>query len=82
MPFLPLHDNTRRQVIKRPWVTWGLIAATLAAFLLQPAGNGMAFARFMHSFGVIPVVLGGEAHLTGGLEAIQDGCHMLGLCLE
>ena len=70
MPFLPLHDNARRQVIERPWVTWGLIAATLAAFFLHPAGNGMAFARFVHSFGFIPVILSGEAHLTGGLEAI------------
>jgi membrane associated rhomboid family serine protease len=70
MPFLPLHDDARRQVIERPWVSWGLIAMTFAVFLLHPSGSDMALARFVHSFGVIPAVLGGEARLTGALDVI------------
>lgn len=70
MPFLPLHDNVRRQVITRPWISWGLIAVTFAVFLLHPMGSDMAFARFVHGFGFIPAVISGEAQLVDELVAI------------
>lgn len=62
--FVPIHDDNPLRHIPRPYVTWGLIALTCAAFLLQVTDVGNHVAA---SFAVVPVelfrmgVLGGAA---------------------
>ena len=67
MPFLPLHDTTPRTLIARPWMTYGIILACIAFFLIQIAGGQEGFVRLVYGLGVIPAVLTGSAELPAQL---------------
>ncbi|ADZ68554.1 rhomboid family intramembrane serine protease [Polymorphum gilvum] len=56
--FLPLHDHNPLLHVTRPYVTWSLILANCAAFLLlQGAGLGETAQASAYSYGLIPSVL-------------------------
>lgn len=55
--FLPLHDRNPIKHIKFPYVTYGLIAINLVAFLMQTAQSEFAFNATAASLGVIPIEL-------------------------
>ena len=68
MPFFPLHDNAPRILIERAWVTWGLIAACVLAYLMQ--GGSPEGERLFYGLGMIPATLTGEAQLTEDLYLV------------
>ncbi len=59
--FVPIHDQNPIRHIARPWVTWSLIAANVAIFLVQTTLPGGAERAFLLSFGMIPAVVGNAA---------------------
>jgi membrane associated rhomboid family serine protease len=57
MPFIPLQDDTPRILIGRPVVTWTIIAACIAIFVLQATAGPRTAQAITFSFGLIPAVL-------------------------
>ena len=70
MAFLPLHDDNPRVVIEYPWVTWGLIAACVIAFLYENSGGDALYRHLIYGYGLIPAVLTGEAELGADLYEV------------
>jgi membrane associated rhomboid family serine protease len=70
MAFLPLHDDNPRVVIAYPWVTWGLIAACVIAFVYENSGGDALFRHLIYGYGLIPAVLTGEAELGADLYEV------------
>lgn len=65
--FVPVADSNPLEHVRRPYVTYGLIALNLAVFVLLQQGYGGAPAQAaMLSFGAIPAVLTGAAVLPEG----------------
>jgi len=71
MPFIPLHDANPLRHIHYAWVSWSLMAANCAVFLLTSrevaAVNGVAI-----RFGLIPAVLNGDYALPPDYQAIPN----------
>ncbi|MCU4178299.1 rhomboid family intramembrane serine protease [Bosea sp. BH3] len=66
--FVPLHDGVPLRFMRTPYVTYGLIAASVAIYLalwFQPQQDGRL--AVMAGFGMIPSVLFGTAQLPEGL---------------
>ena len=56
--FVPLHDTNSLRRIKRPIVTWVLIATTVAFyFVFQAGSSGMEASLINYRFGAIPSVV-------------------------
>lgn len=55
--FLPLHDQNPIRHVKFPYVTYGLLAANLAVFLIQLAMPNYGFEWFTVEYGMVPVVV-------------------------
>ncbi len=71
MPFIPLHDNTPRYLIARPWTTWSLIPITAICFLIQMVSGNEGGLRLIYGLGVIPATLSGEAQLADELVLVD-----------
>jgi membrane associated rhomboid family serine protease len=65
--FLPLHDGVALRYLKRPYVTYGLIALNILIFAAVAAGVFGAPARVETGLGVIPAIVWGNAELAPGL---------------
>jgi rhomboid family protein len=59
--FFPIHDVNPIRHITRPWVTFGLIGANIAVFIVQTILPGGAETGLVVSLGMIPAVVGGGA---------------------
>jgi membrane associated rhomboid family serine protease len=70
MPFIPLHDKTPRVLIKIPWVTWGLILASVLVYLLEAGAAPGELQRLMLGLGMIPAALTGQAELSADLTLV------------
>jgi membrane associated rhomboid family serine protease len=57
--FLPLHDTNPIRHIRRPYVTYGLLALNLLVFLVQLSLPPEAFNWFAIQFGMVPIVVRG-----------------------
>lgn len=55
--FLPLHDTNAIRHIRFPFVNYGLIAVTIACFLLQSTLPPAAWDQATIDFGMIPIVV-------------------------
>lgn len=55
--FLPLHDTNPIRHVRFPYVTYGLMAVTIACFLVQSLLPPAAFDQATIDFGMIPVVV-------------------------
>jgi membrane associated rhomboid family serine protease len=67
--FLPLRDNVPLRRLSGPFVTWGLIAANCAVFLLTWAGGETFSELAALGFGAIPSVVTGENFIEPGICA-------------
>lgn len=70
MPFIPLRDNNPRILIARPAVTWGIILACVAIFVLQVLSGPQTSEAIAYSFGLIPAVLVGARDLAPALDVV------------
>lgn len=69
--FIPVHDGNPLRRIERPWVTWTLIAVTVAVFLgLEVAGGEAAIYAAALYAGVVPALVTDQADLAPGLVAL------------
>lgn len=69
--FIPIHDGNPLRHIERPWVSWAVIAATVAVFvLLQAAGGEPVIHAAAVYAGVIPALVTDSADLAPGLVAL------------
>ncbi|WP_422367027.1 rhomboid family intramembrane serine protease [Pelagibius sp.] len=71
MPFIPLHDDTPRYLIARPWTVWCLIPITALCFLIQMVSGSEGGLRLIYGLGVIPATLSGEAQLADELVLVD-----------
>lgn len=55
--FLPLHDTNPIRHVRFPYVTYGLIALTVAVYLVQSVLPPAAFDQATIDFGMIPIVV-------------------------
>jgi membrane associated rhomboid family serine protease len=55
--FLPLHDQNPIRHIRFPYVSYGLMAVTVAVFLVQLAMPNYGFEWFTVEYGMIPLVV-------------------------
>lgn len=76
MPFIPLHDTNPLHHIRYPWVSWSLIAANCAIFLVSSAGVE-SFQASTIRFGLIPVVFNGDLALPPEYQTIPDALTLL-----
>jgi membrane associated rhomboid family serine protease len=58
---IPLRDENPVRIV--PFVTWGVVAACVLAFLVQISLGAPGFNRIIFALGVIPAVLFGHAYL-------------------
>ncbi len=65
---IPLHDDNPTHIV--PWVTYGLIAACVLAFLWQLSLPETAGHTAVFRFGVIPAVLSGQAGLPSEIAPV------------
>jgi membrane associated rhomboid family serine protease len=70
MPIIPIDDRNPRIFIPRPYITWGMILACLAAYALQNQAGGRDDGELIYGLGVIPITLTGEARLPPELYLI------------
>ncbi len=70
MPFIPLDDDTPRLLIRKPWVTWALLAVCLLMFGLESRSAETTIAYFL-GLGAIPAVLSGAADLAPEFHLIS-----------
>jgi len=70
MPFLPLHDDHPRVLIEQPWVTWGLIAACVAVFLVERSLTPADLDRLAVALGLIPATVTGSRQLNPELALV------------
>ncbi len=76
--FIPLHDHNGLKHVLRPVVTWGLILANVAVFLLmQNAGFGDAASASAYSFGLIPSVFFDIKDLSPELQTVPEGATII-----
>ncbi|MTI01050.1 rhomboid family intramembrane serine protease [Roseibium sp. RKSG952] len=72
--FIPLHDHNSWEHVVSPVVTWGLILANVAIFLMvQGAGLGDAGHASVYSYGLIPSVFFDQKDLPFALDAVPAG---------
>lgn len=75
-------DDNRLTRIRRPWVTWGLIAACILCFLLQQGGSGLlveeSLAFQVHRFGEDPLDPALWPGLLGHALLHADWLHLAG----
>lgn len=71
--FLPLYDHNPLRAIRRPYVTYGLIAANVLVFVIFQSGLVLAADRAVAlAFGFIPAVFYREALLPPDLALIPQ----------
>ena len=70
MPFIPLGDRNPRVVIGHPYVTWGLIAACVLAFIVHSGLDPRTGHLVALRYGLIPATITGEAALSPEVAAI------------
>ena len=63
MPFLPLHDDNPRILVRYPWVTWALILACCAIFWAEASLVSPQLQHLIYGLGMIPATLTGQAEL-------------------
>ena len=68
--FLPLYDGVKLVFLRRPIVTWTIVALNVAIFALESAGLLGDSERVDLAFGFIPSVFFHYAALAKGLEVI------------
>ncbi len=71
MPFIPLHDDTPRYLISRPWTAWTLLLITVLFFLVQVFSGQQGFAQLVYGLGVIPATLFGSRELAESLVLVD-----------
>ncbi|MBD8877543.1 rhomboid family intramembrane serine protease [Roseibium polysiphoniae] len=72
--FIPLHDHNGLKHVLRPVVTWSLIFANVAVFLLmQNGGFGDAVNASAYSYGLIPSVFFDIKDLSPELQTVPEG---------
>jgi membrane associated rhomboid family serine protease len=57
MVFIPIADDNPKRWIRYHYVTFGIVAACVAVFLLQLSGGERGFEISLYAWGVIPSVL-------------------------
>ena len=73
MVFIPLSDENPRVLIRYPFVSWALIAANLAIYVLFQSGLVFhANDQTVLGYGMIPAVVFGTAALPPELEAVPS----------
>lgn len=77
MPFLPLHDDNPRILVRHPWVTWALILICCAVFLAESPLLPLQLQRLVHGLGVIPATLTGQAQLPPELYLLPPAMTLL-----
>lgn len=75
--FLPLYDGVALRFLKRPSVTWALIAANIAVFALTGMGLFGGDEKMDLAFGFIPAVFFDHAALAKGLEIVPSPITLL-----
>lgn len=71
--FIPLHDANPIRHLHRQYVTWMLIAANIAAFIvLQGAGDGAAVENAAFVYGMVPALVTDIASLPPGVAVVPD----------
>lgn len=76
--FVPIHDTNSLSRIKRPIVTWLIIAATVAVFAFFQAGSsGIEASLIAYRFGAIPSVLTDQAVLPAELATLPNGLSLI-----
>lgn len=70
MPFIPLHDENPRLLIRWPWVTWGLMAGCVLIHLLVTFTDAEAQNRILLSLGFMPALLSGNVVLPEGYSVV------------
>lgn len=71
--FIPLHDHNPIKHLHRQYVTWGLIVANVAVFVLvQGAGQAETSQGVALAFGMIPALVTDVAELAPGLAVLPD----------
>jgi len=63
MPVIPIADQNPTLLIHKPWVTWGLIAASVVMFWAQSLSGDQGGLELIYGLGVIPATLAGHASL-------------------
>lgn len=76
--FIPLHDHNRLKHVLTPVVTWGLLLANFAAFIvLQGAGIGNTATASAYSYGLIPSVFLDLKDLSPDLHAVPENTTLI-----
>ena len=63
MPFIPLHDQNPRVLLKHPWMTWGLIAFCTLVYLFQSLAGPDELRGLQLGLGSVPATLTGNVSL-------------------
>ena len=76
--FVPIHDTNALRRIKRPIVTWGLIASTIAFYVVFQAGIPSQEASLIaYRFGAIPSVVTDRAVLPAEIALLPPGASLV-----
>ncbi len=75
--FLPLYDSYPRILIRHPWVTYAIIAASCFLFLVEISEGQRAYFETIYGYGMIPAVLFGEKELPPELYQIPAALTVL-----
>ncbi|MBW9054377.1 rhomboid family intramembrane serine protease [Rhizobium mesosinicum] len=70
--FIPLHDANTLKHIKVQWVTLGLMAANIAAWLFTAVESEQVAQAAIIGLGYIPAIIFGHAELAPGLEIVPE----------
>src|SRR5579871_5935638 len=66
---IPLYDETARQRVSRPYVTWTLVAINVVVFLAMCLTPEVTQLAFIQKFGFTPAVLAGDMANPGPMPA-------------
>jgi membrane associated rhomboid family serine protease len=70
--FIPLHDANTLKYIKVQWVTLGLMAANIAAWIFTSVESEQVAQATTIGLGYIPAIIFGHAVLAPGLEIVPE----------
>ncbi len=77
MPFLPIHDDTKRRWTSTPYVCWGTILVCVLVFIWQSGLDDGRSVASVFSYGFIPAVFFEHRELADHLVAIPPSATLL-----
>jgi len=76
--FIPIHDSNRLRRIRRPFVTWLLLATTVAVYIVFQAGaSDQEATLIVYRFGAIPSILTDRMILPPDIALLPTGASLI-----